>query len=122
HRSIPIYLCASRYVTDIDQEIKAGYYDVKEHFCSAVPLVTFIRLLFREVAWHPQELGACLIIDDPLLRRRYGCCDFKRMQQLMQEYGFTTNIAFIPWNWRRTSPAAADLIGNGSGAFSVSVH
>jgi hypothetical protein len=122
HKSIPIYLCASRYVTDIDQEIEAGYYDVKEHFCSTVPLVTFIRLLFQEVAWHPQELGACLIIDDPLLRRRYGCCDFKRMQQLMREYGFTTNIAFIPWNWQRTSPAAADLFGNGSGPFSVSVH
>ena len=122
HRSIPIYLCASRYVTDIDQEIEAGYYDVKEHFCSTVPLVAFIRLLFQEVAWHPQELGACLIIDDPLLRRRYGCCDFKRMQQLMREYGFTTNIAFIPWNWQRTSPAAADLFGNGFGPFSVSVH
>lgn len=120
--SIPIYFCTSRYVVDLDQEIDAGFYDVKEHFCSAVPLLLFIRLMFQQVAWHSQELGACLIIDDPLLRRRYGCCDFGTIQRLMQEYGFTTNIAFIPWNWQRTSPRAADLFGNGDGPFSISIH
>ena len=119
---VPIYLCASSFAADIDEEVEAGYYDVKEHLCSAVPLISFIRLMFREVAWQPQEIGACLIIDDPLLRRRYGCCDFERLRRLMQQYGFTTNIAFIPWNWRRTSATASNLFGNGSGDFSVSIH
>jgi hypothetical protein len=120
--SVPIYLCTSRYVIDIDQEVLAGYYDVKEHFCSTVPLVSFIRLMFQEVGWRPSELGACLIIDDPLLRKRYGFCDFENLRRLMLQYGFTTNIAFIPWNWRRTSPQAKELFGGGSGEFSVSIH
>jgi len=118
----PIYLCTSRYVVDIDQEVGAGFYDVKRDFCAVVPLISFVQSMFREVAWRSSELGACLIIDDPLLKERYGCCDFKNLRTLMQQYGFTTNIAFIPWNWRRTSPKAANLFGNGSGAFSVSIH
>ncbi len=122
HAGIPIYLCASSYAIDIDQEIEGGYYDIKEHFCSAVPLLMFVRLMFKEVAWHPQEMGACLIIDDPLLQKRYGCCDFQQVRKLMQELGFSANIAFIPWNWWRTSRAAGDLFDKGSGPFSVSVH
>ena len=119
---IPIFLCASSYAIDIDQEIETGYYDIKEHFCSAVPLLLFIRLMFEEVAWHPQELGACFIIDDPLLQKRYGCCDFEQMRRLMHDLEFSTNIAFIPWNWWRTSRAAGDLFDKGSGPFSVSIH
>ncbi len=70
----------------------------------------------------PQELGACLIIDDPLLRSHYGFCDFPKLRNLMRRHSFTTNIAFIPWNWRRTSPAAADFFRNESQLFSVSIH
>jgi hypothetical protein len=119
---IPIYLCASSHMIDIEEEIRAGFYDVKEHFCSAVPLVSFIKSMFQEVAWQPQELGACLIIDDPLLKERYGACDFRLLRDLMQQYGFTTNIAFIPWNWWRTSRAASKLFGYGTGPFSISIH
>jgi hypothetical protein len=121
-RGIPTFVCASSYMPDIDQAVGAGFYDIKDHFCSAVPLVMFIRLMFKDVAWEPAELGACLIIDDPLLRARYGACDFRLLRNLMRQYGFTTNIAFIPWNWRRTSPHARDFFGSEPGSFSVSVH
>ena len=40
----------------------------------------------------------------------------------MRRYGFTTNIAFIPWNWRRTSPADGNFFRNESELFSVSIH
>jgi hypothetical protein len=119
---IPVFFCTSSHMVDIDQAVGPGYYDVKDHFCSVVPLVMFVRLMFPDVAWRPQELGACLIIDDPLLRQRYGSCDFGMLRDLMRRYGFTTNVAFIPWNWRRTSPTAGELFGNESGRFSVSIH
>jgi hypothetical protein len=118
----PIFFCASSFVLDIDQTAGPGFYDVKDHFSSVVPLVMFLRLMFQEVAWWPQELGACLIVDDPPLRQRYGFCDFGRLRDLMRRHGFTTNIAFIPWNWRRTSSAAGDFFRNESGHFSVSIH
>ena len=118
----PVFVCASSHMVDIDQTVGPGFYDVKDHFCSAVPLLMFIRLMFPDLAWRPQELGACLIIDDPLLRQRYGSCNFEILRDLMRRYGFTTNIAFIPWNWRRTSPADGEFFKNELGRFSVSIH
>ena len=123
HRNdVPIFFCTSSQMVDIDELVTERFYDVKEHFCSVVPLVMFLRFMFPDLAWHPQELGACLIIDDPLLRSRYGFCNFAHLRDLMQRHGFTMNIAFIPWNWRRTSPAAADFFRDQSRLFSVSIH
>jgi hypothetical protein len=119
---IPIFFCTSSYMVDIDQPVVKGFYDIKDHFCSVVPLVMFIRFMFSDVAWRPQEIGACLIIDDPLLKPQYGFCNFEKLRNLMRQHGFTTNIAFIPWNWRRTSPVDSQLFRNESELFSVSIH
>jgi len=119
---LPVFCCTSSQMVDIDQPVGHGFYDVKDHFCSVVPLVMFIRFMFPDVAWRPQELGACLIIDDPLLKPKYGFCNFAKLRDLMRRHGFTTNIAFIPWNWRRTSAAASKFFSDGSGLFSVSIH
>jgi hypothetical protein len=119
---VPLFFCASSCMVDIDEPIARSFYDIKDHFCSVVPLAMFIRFFFKSVAWRPQELGACLIIDDPLLRLNYGFCNFVKLRDLMRQYGFTTNIAFIPWNWRRTSPAAGNFFRNEPGLFSVSIH
>jgi len=119
---IPIFFCMSSHMVDIDQPVVKGFYDIKDHFCSVVSLVMFIRFMFSDIAWRPQEIGACLIIDDPLLRPRYGFCNFERLRDLMRQHGFTTNIAFIPWNWRRTSSVDSELFRNESGLFSVSIH
>jgi hypothetical protein len=40
----------------------------------------------------------------------------------MREYDFAASIAVIPWNWRRTSRAMAQLIRESGGRLSVSVH
>jgi hypothetical protein len=120
HGTIFFNTCSQ--MVDIDQPAPRGFYDVKEHFCSAVPLVMFVRFMFPDVVWRPQEHGACLIIDDPLLNSRYGFCDFTNLRDLMQRHRFTTNIAFIPWNWRRTSAAAADFFRRQPELFSLSVH
>ncbi len=119
---VPGFFCASSHMVDIDQTVRPGFYDVKDHFCSVVPLVMFLRFMFPEVAWRPRELSACLIVDDPLLKQRYGSCDFGQLRDLMREHRFTTNIAFIPWNWRRTSRSASDFFSSELEHFSVSIH
>ena len=119
---VPIYVCASGEVVDLDQPVRRGFFDVKDHFLQAVPLVMFITATFRDVMWRPQERGACVIIDDPLLKRRYGFCDFPRLRDDMRRQGFTTNIAFIPWNWRRTTRSGGELFRRNSDIFSVSIH
>ena len=119
---VPLYICSSAEMPDIDEPVGRNYYDVKAHFLSAVPLVMFITSVFREVMWRARELGACLIIDDPLLKPRYGFCDFPWLRDRMRAQRFTTNIAFIPWNWRRTSRRASQFFLEESDLFSVSIH
>ena len=119
---VPMYVCASGEVVDLHQPVRRGFFDVKDCFLQAVPLVMFITATFRDVMWRPQEHGACVIIDDPLLKRHYGFCDFTRLRDDMRRHGFTTNIAFIPWNWRRTTRPAASSSAATRIVFSVSIH
>lgn len=121
-QGVPVYFCASSEIVDLEAPVRGNFYDVKTNFLSAVPLVMFITRVFGSVMWRPQETGACLIIDDPLLKQRYGFCDFGRLRELMKQYGFTTNIAFIPWNWRRTTRAGSAFFRRERAHFSVSVH
>jgi hypothetical protein len=119
---VPWYVCTNAPMIDIDQPVARHYYDVKDQFLQAVPLVMFVMWVFRPVMWRPRETGACLIIDDPLLKERYGSCDFVRLRDAMRQYGFTTNIAFIPWNWRRTGGRGGEFFRRESELFSVSIH
>ncbi len=40
----------------------------------------------------------------------------------MKRHNFSTNIAFIPWNWRRSAPAVVRLFQENPEHFSLSVH
>lgn len=119
---VPVYVCASGEVVDLHQPVPRGFFDIKDCFLQAVPLVMFITATFRDVMWRPQEHGACVIIDDPLLKAHYGFCDFTRLRDDMRRHGFTTNIAFIPWNWRRTTRSGGELFRRNADVFSVSIH
>ncbi|MBN1309834.1 MAG: hypothetical protein JXB30_00350 [Anaerolineae bacterium] len=68
------------------------------------------------------ETLACLILDDPLLRPRYGCLDYERLLQEMREHGFFTEIAFIPWNWKRNNPKTVQLFADNPDYYAVCVH
>jgi hypothetical protein len=118
----PIYVSCCAAIPDLEKPTNGQPFDVKSEFLSIVPLFTYLRWAFHDVCWQPNEHGACFIIDDPLLRTRYGCCDFERLDALMKKHSFTTNIAFIPWNWRRTSARMTELIRNSANRFSISVH
>jgi hypothetical protein len=121
-RGVPTFICSSAEMIDIDVPVTGRSFDVKDYFCSIVPLTLFVTSVFRDVIWRPQQGGACLILDDPLLKPTYGFCDFKRLLALMNRHDFTTNIAFIPWNWRRTSAEAARFFGAEPHRFSISIH
>lgn len=68
------------------------------------------------------ELLACLIIDDPLLRPQYGCLNYKELLQEMKEHNFFTEIAFIPWNYRRGYPETVQLLVDNPDYFGICIH
>ena len=91
-------------------------------FFSAVPLVLYIKWAFAETCWSAPETNACLVIDDPVLKPRHGFVNFQELLSLMKRHKFSTNIAFIPWNWRRSAPEVVRLFRENPENYSLSVH
>jgi hypothetical protein len=119
---VQLFVSCSCELPDLAKAVKAQWYDVKDDFLSAVPALLYLKWAFRGQGWQASESGACLIIDDPILRMQYGFCNFPELDKQMQKHAFTTNIAVIPWNWRRTSADMAALVRKSKGRLSISVH
>ncbi|HEY6943679.1 MAG TPA: hypothetical protein VI431_00965 [Candidatus Acidoferrum sp.] len=117
---VPFYLSGGT-ITDI-RSPHGKYFDVKEHFCGAVPAVMYLKWAFREVCWNSFEASGCLIIDDPPLKPRYGFLRYREALELMDRHNFTTTIAFIPWNWRRTNSRTVSIFRNRPDRLSLCVH
>src|SRR5439155_1148563 len=107
---------------DISCPVEKGFFDVRDYFCSAVPLVMYLRFAFSEAISSPPENGACLIVDDPVLRPRYGFFNFQQIVALRREHHFTCNVAFIPWNWRRSRASVVELFKQYSDGLSLCIH
>jgi hypothetical protein len=119
--AVPFYLNAWDRTVDIDT-LAPSYFDVKKSFFEAVPIVFYLKWAFREVAYCGVETNACLIVDDPPLKRRYGFLDFRETLDLMDRHGFSTTVAFIPWNWRRSNPRTVWLFQSRPEKFSLVLH
>ncbi len=69
-----------------------------------------------------REILACLTIDDPLLRPRYGFIDYEKLLKEMKIHHFFTEIAFIPWNYKRSDPRTVQLLVDHSDYYAICVH
>jgi hypothetical protein len=121
HAGVLFFADASQTMVCI-HERSATYFDVRNSFAGAVPLVMYLKWSFRDICWTTQETSACLIIDDPLLKPRYGFLEFQELLQLINEQTFATTIAFIPWNWRRTTSSTVAMFEQNSEKLSICVH
>jgi hypothetical protein len=84
-----------------------------------------MMLLFQvggKCFWHNESPGACFIIDDPLLRKRYGFLSYDKLLALMERERFTASIAFIPWNRKRSHQRIAELFRRNPCKYSLCVH
>jgi hypothetical protein len=74
------------------------------------------------MCWHGTNTTGRLIIDDPLLKKAYGCLDFAALRESMRSARYGTSVAFIPWNhWRSSRTGAAEVV-DGSPELSICVH
>ena len=71
---------------------------------------------------NPKETLACLIIDDPLLRPKYGCLDYEKLLEEMKVHNFFTEIAFIPWNYKRSDAKTVRLFADNADHYAICVH
>jgi hypothetical protein len=119
---VPVFLSTSRNIIDIGSELTTQNFDIRDHFLSTVPVVLYIKWAFAETCWNAPETNACLVIDDPVLKSTHGFVNFQELLSLMKRHNFSTNIAFIPWNWQRSSPEVVRLFRENPERYSVSVH
>lgn len=119
--AVPIFFSTAP-VIDIDSELQARDFDIRDHFLAATPAVMYIKWAFAETCFQPAENSACLMIDDPPLKPRYGYVDFQYLNDLMWRHHFTCSLAFIPWNWRRSDSRAVRLFKTNARRLSLSVH
>jgi hypothetical protein len=93
-----------------------GFYD------ALLPVLVFLRAAFRESCWHGGGKAARLIIDDPALRRKYGCLDFSALFNSLRKHRYAASVAYIPWNHFRTPKKLAPFFRSEADRFSVCVH
>jgi hypothetical protein len=122
YRGVPVILSTAPDVIDLDAPLTGQNFDLRAHFLAAAPVVMFLTWACAGVCWHPAEMRACLVIDDPLLTPRYGFLHYETLIEQMQLHNFATSIAFIPWNWRRSRMRTARLFKSQSSQLSISIH
>jgi hypothetical protein len=120
-QTVPVFVSSTRLI-DIDADLKTPNFDIRDHLFSALPVVAYIKWACARSAWRPSEASACLVIDDPLLKARYGFVRFRELLALMKEHRFSTSIAFIPWNWRRNDRDVVQLFNDNPDKYSLCIH
>jgi len=91
-------------------------------FSRLMPLMMFLREAFSGYVWENSEPAGCFIIDDPLLKPTYGFLNYRRLLEEMAGTPFAMSIAFIPYNFKRSSREAAELFLRHPTTLSLCVH
>ncbi len=116
-----VFLAAASELADLD-EIVPRDSGLLPWFSRAVPLMIFLRHVLGDRVWHCDRPQACVIIDDPLLKSRYGFLEYSKLIDAMQRFRFSTCIGFIPWNYRRSNRKIARTFRNAGESLSICVH
>ena len=119
--SCELFLLALAQLPDINERLSQNR-GVEEYYDQLIPLLIFFRHCFGEMCWHGPERTARLIIDDPLLKQTYGFLNYGALRNSMRSAGYGTSIAFIPWNYWRTSKKKAARIFHQDPNLSICVH
>jgi hypothetical protein len=121
HPGSSLFLLACNEFVDVGAPSN-GTLDGREYFSHLVPVVMFLRCAFPHQTWNNPNPVGTLIIDDPLLRQSYGFLNYKRLLEQMDRDDFSSTIAFIPWNYKRSKKDTANLIKARADRFSICVH
>lgn len=115
-----VLFIASEDVADLNNQV--GKAPLSEYFSRLVPQAMALRHVAGDECWRPSQPHACIIIDDPLLRKNYGFLNFENLLNLTKKHNFHTAIAFIPHNFRRNSTQITRLFRENSERLSICFH
>ncbi|MBZ5614928.1 MAG: hypothetical protein LAO23_13035 [Acidobacteriia bacterium] len=116
-----LFFLAGGELADLDENV-TRYCSGLKWFCGLIPLMMVLRGALKERVWHNDHPRACFIIDDPLLKRRHGFLEYQRLMESLRRQRFSACIAFIPWNYRRSSRKVVELFSSNPESASLCVH
>jgi hypothetical protein len=116
-----IFLWSTLSVFDMDLPL-ARELEFEQAADEYIPAMIFLRNAFGEKCWHNPRVDADIIIDDPLLARRYGFIEFPDLLRTATELGFHITVAFIPWNHWRTRASTLRAFRDHPDSFAICAH
>ncbi|HUA38732.1 MAG TPA: hypothetical protein VMA35_10110 [Candidatus Sulfopaludibacter sp.] len=116
-----VFLWCTDDVFDVHRPLAAER-EFEEAADQYIPAIVFLRFAFRDRCWHNPSPAAGIVIDDPLLRRRYGFIQFPELLASAKRHGYRVTLAFIPWNHWRSRPNQVRLFRDYTSSFSVCAH
>jgi hypothetical protein len=120
HQEATIVFIAGEDVADLNDEV--GEAPLADYFSRLVPHAMALRFAAGDACWRPAESHASIIIDDPLLRKKYGFLNFETLACLAEQHKFHAAIAFIPHNFRRNSPHTTRMFQEHARQLSICFH
>jgi hypothetical protein len=121
HGKSAVFFVACSEMGDLEEPVDSDA-GLAPWFSRLVPLMVFLRIALGNRIWRSGRSQGCFIIDDPLLRRRYGFLEYSKLLEAMSGQMFSACIAFIPWNYRRSRKQIAELFSTASSSLSLCVH
>jgi hypothetical protein len=115
-----VLFIASEDVVDLNEEV--GGAPLAEYFSRFLPHAMALRYVACDECWRPDQHHASIIVDDPLLRKDYGFLNFDTLLRLTKRHNFHTTIAFIPHNFRRSSPRITRMFRENASRLSICFH
>ena len=115
-----LFVSCSSAIFDVDAEARRNLI-AAQSFSALVPLLFFLRHCGIS-AWLTPLRAANIVIDDPDLQESYGFIETRTLAQWVDKLDCAVSIAFIPWNFKRTSPAVVELFRSRWPRLSLCVH
>jgi hypothetical protein len=116
-----VFVLASGELADPDEVVPRDS-GLLPWFSRTVPFMVFLRRVLGDRVWRNDRPQACVIIDDPLLKSKYGFLEYSKLIDAMRRFRFATCIGFIPWNYRRSNRRIAQKFQAAGESLSICVH
>jgi hypothetical protein len=114
------YFLGLTHAPDLDETMNSEGQE-RASVAAVIVFLQFLRAEYPALAWTPGPALANFIIDDPLLKPKYGFLEHHMLAQQVHTSMGAATIAFIPWNARRTDRGTARLYQAGE-QLSLCVH
>jgi len=115
-----VLFVAGEGIAEIDTEV--GDAPLSDYFSRFVPHAMALRYAAGEECWRSCKAFASVIIDDPLLREKFGYLKFESLRRLAEQHSFHASIAFIPHNFRRSSSRVTRMFIEDPDHLSICFH